>query len=66
MSRRKTQDQLDQEAEQADRDMADRYRLQRECSHWHARPTEWYWSGRVREMTCQECGATRFLEDEDL
>ena len=64
MSRRKSQEQLDHEAEEADRLASERARAQAECTHYNCRPTEWHWNGTPREMLCEECGATNYLEDE--
>lgn len=63
MSRKKTQAELEEEALRADREASDLARKQDECGHWNCSVTEWWWSGRVRELTCNECGKTKFLED---
>lgn len=36
---------------------------QQNCDHWGCRPSEWYWSGKVREMTCEDCGLVEFREE---
>lgn len=58
-------DQLE-EAERADRESAERHRAQRECSHYSAQPTEWWWNGRIRNMHCNICGLDEFRDEEDL
>ncbi|WP_312388109.1 hypothetical protein [Stutzerimonas nitrititolerans] len=65
MSRKKSIEERVADAERADRERAETFRRQRECDHWRATPTEWWWSGNVREMTCPECGATNYIEDRE-
>lgn len=63
MSRRKTQAELDAEAEAADAKASRIAHEQAECDHYRCEPTEWHWSGWPRVMRCSECGAENYLED---
>lgn len=36
---------------------------QESCAHYHCEPTEWHWSGAVREMTCRDCGLRDYREE---
>lgn len=36
---------------------------QRECPHYDCEPTEWYWSGQIRNMHCNDCGLNEFREE---
>lgn len=63
---RMTQEDRDREAEEADRREAERNKAQRECGHYSCEPTEWWWSGKIREMTCRDCGLAEYRgEDEE-
>lgn len=58
MSRRKTQAELDAEAEAADAEASRIAHEQAECSHWDSAPFEWWFStGAIRTIRCNECGA---------
>lgn len=35
---------------------------QQNCYHFNGHPTKWYWHGQVEEMTCADCGLTRWFE----
>ncbi len=48
--------------EQDRREQAHRAK-QAECGHHDCHPSEWYWSGQVREMKCDNCGLTEFREE---
>lgn len=65
MSRRKTQAELDAEAELESALAHKRHQQQQDCSHWGCAPSEWWFStGQVRTMRCNECGAENdFAED---
>lgn len=63
MSRRKTAEQLDAEAQAADEAAAERYREQQACSHYRCSVAEWWFSGTPRLMCCDECGAENFIEE---
>lgn len=63
MSRRKSQEQLDDEAQAADDALAAQWQAQQDCSHWQAKPSEYWWSGQVRTMHCPECDATRDFDE---
>ena len=65
MSRRKTPEELDAEAEAEDQANADRWTLQRECGHYDCQPTEWYWSGQIRNMHCNDCELDEFRDEVD-
>lgn len=65
MSRKKTVEEQIAEAERLDAEAAELARQQRECCHWSCQPTEFWWStGKVRELTCNDCGETKFFEEE--
>lgn len=55
MSRRKTQAELDAEAQAEDEANAKRWQEQRDCTHYNCFPTEWHWSGQIRVMRCNDC-----------
>lgn len=63
MSRKKSQEELEREALAADEAAAKRYSRQQACGHWYAKPSEWYWSGQVRTMRCDDCGAENDIEE---
>lgn len=64
MRRKKTREEEFAEAEAADAEQAAKYAAQRACSHFDCQPTAWHFSGKVREMTCNECGATNWIEED--
>lgn len=61
MSRRKNE--TDEEIEQRLRAEHQRNARQRDCGHYNSRPTEWHWSGQIREMACDDCGLVDFREE---
>lgn len=65
MSRKKT---VEEQVAEAERLYAEEARLalkQSECYHWSCQPTGFWWStGKVRELTCDECGKTKFFEED--
>lgn len=63
MSRRKTQADLEREAEEADLREALTHKRQRECGHYYGQPTEWHWSGQIRTMRCFDCGLEEYREE---
>lgn len=64
MSKKPTLEEQIAEAEAADAAVAAKYKEQQACVHWRATPTEWWWgTGKVREMTCLECDATRCFNE---
>ncbi|CAK24989.1 hypothetical protein [Pseudomonas phage LKA1] len=54
----------DEELEAMDRAHAAVAKAQRECGHYYCRPVEWYWSGAVRVMQCDDCGSQDFREEQ--
>ena len=60
MSRRKSQAEQEREAQEADERASALAHKQSECGHYCCRPTEWHWSGQIREMTCDECGLVEY------
>lgn len=65
MSRKKTVEERIAEAERLDAEAVELARRQSECDHWRCQPTEFWWStGKVRELTCDECGKTKFFEED--
>lgn len=61
MSRRQT----DEEIEAEDAAQAAKYKQQRECSHYHCRPVEWYWSGQIQTMECDDCGEREWRDENE-
>lgn len=59
MSRKKTPEELDMEAERAQEDA---YR-RANCPHFNCHPIEWYWSGAIQTMVCDDCGEREWRPD---
>lgn len=62
--RRKSQEELDAILQAEAERNAEKYRIRSECGHYNCAPSEWYWSGQIRVMRCNECGEEDYREEE--
>jgi hypothetical protein len=65
MSRKKSQEEMDIEAEKEDLRISEMAKAQRECAHWNCAVTEWWFSGKPRQVQCLECGKENFIDEDD-
>lgn len=67
MSRRKTFEQLEREAQEADDARSALWKKQQACNHYDAQATRFHWTtGRVAELHCPDCDATQSFDEEYL
>lgn len=64
MSRKKkTQEELEREAEAADARTSEIAKQRSECPHWDCSVTEWWFSGKPRNVECNDCGELNWIEE---
>lgn len=65
-AKRMREDAIDAELAENERKEREKRDKQEKCTHYDCTPTRWDWeTGKVREMYCNDCWATKYFEDSD-